>query len=362
MRTKIGAFIKPSTIITFIPVSIAQQPKGGTVAVNSPFTFKINALGTNKKYTWYKNDIPIIGENTDILLINSCAISDDAYYYCLLENNKYSVKSDVVKLNVAYPPSIITNPIALTAAPATNVSFSVSADGTSPLYYKWYTNSVNQTTSNGTSLFLNNINKSSSGDYWVNVYNEVGSITSLSASLYILDPVIIATQPSDISINPNQSGEITLTCYGATPLTAQWRKDGNNYNSPLIDTSYEISLPIPNAQLSNNGVYDCVISNFFSSITSDKVNVYINEPPDFILNPLSALINVNREVAFTVNTTGTTPIQYQWIKNSTGAILNQYNNTYTILSVQHIDEDTYACIATNIVGSVTSTFALLSVI
>jgi hypothetical protein len=69
---------------------------------------------------------------------------------------------------------------------------------------------------------------------------------------------------------------------------------------------------------------------------------------------------VGQSQTFSVTATGSTPLSYQWYKD-TSSITSATNNTYTINSVGTTDAGTYYCIVTNSCGSAQSTNKVLVV-
>jgi hypothetical protein len=83
------------------------------------------------------------------------------------------------------PPEILTQPLSQHATPGTNVTFAVSARGTTPLICQWYFNSSPLGGATNTSLTLSNVQGNSSGNYSVRVTNALGFAFSSNAFLKI---------------------------------------------------------------------------------------------------------------------------------------------------------------------------------
>lgn len=363
MFIKNGEFRKHTHIISYVPPFIIEQPTGGITELNSSFELKTRVRGSLPiSYQWYRNDVLIDGETENTLLFLSCQPEDNGDYFCVISNNKTILYTNVVNLNVISPPVIITNPVSLSAVPSTTASFSIDVVGSEPFTYTWYKNEILYSTSTSSSLFINNVKKSDEGIFYVEISNNIGNVTSLTASLFVYNKIEIVTQPDDFSFSIGQNGLISLNCVGTTPITAQWRKNNINYGSPIISNNNSFDLNFNNTQLTDEGEYDCVLTNIVGSITSNKSYVYVNKPPVITLQPISALANVGDLVTFTINTSGTAPINFQWIKNGSGFISGKTNRVYSISDVQFDNMGDYACIASNIVGSVTSEYVSLSVI
>ncbi len=84
------------------------------------------------------------------------------------------------------------------------------------------------------------------------------------------------------------------------------------------------------------------------------------EPPLVITDPLSQTIEVGETVYFSVSATGTAPLNYQWYKNGILQI-GETSTTYSFVTTLSNDGDTVYCNVTNLIDSVDSGTASLSV-
>lgn len=362
MFIKNGEFRKHTHIISYVPPFIIEQPIGGIFEVNEPFQLKTRAKGSRPiSYQWYRNDFLLEGKTENVLSSLSAQPEDNGSYFCKVSNNTHAIYTNTVDIIVLFKPIILINPVSLSASPETTINFEVSVIGSAPLTYTWYKNEIFYSTSSSNTLFINDTKKTDEGIFYVVVSNLIGSVTSLSASLFVYDKLQIVTQPNNLTLNTGQTSAINLSCTGTVPITAQWRKNSIDYRTPIISNGHFFNLDFNNIQLSDEGSYDCVLTNIVGSITSNTSQVYINKAPVFTLQPLSASVHVGDTVTFTTNTSGTAPINYQWIKRDYGSIIGKINNTYAIEDTQLSAGGDYACIASNIVGSVTSEFVSLSV-
>jgi hypothetical protein len=80
----------------------------------------------------------------------------------------------------------------------TGGSFSVGASGSSPLRYQWYFNGASLNSATNSSLVLSPVSLSEAGTYSVTVSNPVGSVSSRSASLAVLDNGSCVPPPSGL--------------------------------------------------------------------------------------------------------------------------------------------------------------------
>ena len=125
----------------------------------------------------------------------------------------------------------------------------------------------------------------------------------------------------------------------------------------------DATLTLTNVQLGNAGTYSVAISNAAGGVlSSDALLTVDTNPvaPVFNSQPSSQVVVAGATVSFTAAVSGTTPISYQWSKNG-NPIAGATNSTLTLLNVQTTDAASYTLTASNIVTSVTSSQAQLTV-
>lgn len=365
MFIKNGSFKKYTHIISYVPPTIITQPKGDIKNVGSDYTFTISAKGSKPLiYQWYKNYIPIIGETSNVLNITNIQLSDDASYICFVRNRYGYVNnaiSELAYLTVVDSLSFSQQPVSLSANPNSNVSFSVVVDSDTSVNYQWYKNFLIYPATSDT-LYINYVTKNEEGTYFCVASNLLASITSLSATLKINDEISIIDQPDDTDLNVGDNLTLSLSCVGTFPISAQWKKDDTNYGSLSVTNTGDVKLEINNVQNTDAGIYECILSNVVGSVTSDFVVFYVNQPPEFTLHPVSRTLSTGSSVTFRTSVTGTDPMEFKWIKENVGIVNGEIYRNYVLSNIQFSNSGNYACIASNLYGTVTSNFATLSVV
>ena len=89
-------------------------------------------------------------------------------------------------------PTIAAQPQSQTSQVGTNVTFTVDADGATPLNYQWQFNGQNLAGQTAASLSLNNVQFANAGGYLVIVTNTYGSVTSAVAQLTVFTNLVVA--------------------------------------------------------------------------------------------------------------------------------------------------------------------------
>jgi endonuclease/exonuclease/phosphatase family metal-dependent hydrolase len=163
-------------------------------------------------------------------------------------------------------PSIITQPVDQTVPAGSNVVFSVTAAGASPLSYQWYFNTntlISATTAN--TLTITNAQLTNSGGYSVIITNSMGSITSAVANLTVTNAAPgISAQPQNQSVVVAGDVTFSVSATGTAPLGFQWFFNTNT----LIDGATTNTFTVTNARLTNAGGYSVVVTNSVGSVTS----------------------------------------------------------------------------------------------
>jgi len=125
-------------------------------------------------------------------------------------------------------PTFLSQPVSLTVTQGQTAVFSASADGTAPLTYQWYYNTNTLLSGpGGTTLTLANVQGTNAGSYAVRVSNAGGNITSTQATLTVLTPPGLVTQPQSQSVVESNNVTLTVTATGTAPLSYQWYYNTN---------------------------------------------------------------------------------------------------------------------------------------
>ncbi|QYM79529.1 immunoglobulin domain-containing protein [Horticoccus luteus] len=126
-------------------------------------------------------------------------------------------------------PVILTQPRDQTVVEGTATILSVNASGgPSVLRYQWQKDGAEVAGATTAVLALTNVTGGGSGRYTVVVSNDLGTVTSLAATLTVrLLPVISASSAARLVIAPGQPLALFVTASGTGSLHYQWYKDGS---------------------------------------------------------------------------------------------------------------------------------------
>jgi uncharacterized repeat protein (TIGR01451 family) len=215
--------------------------------------------------------------------VSSTAATSDPY---ASNNDGTSAAATVVTL-VYTPPTITAQPQpqSLTVTQGQTASFTVVASGTAPLSYQWSLNgtpltgatSSALTLNNGPSsstLTLNNVQTTDAGTYTVEVANVAGSITSAGATLTVLVPPTILTQPQSQVVTAGQNATLSVTATGTDPLSYQW-----SLNGAALSGATNSTLTLNSVQTTDAGSYTVMVANPAGSVPSAVAMLAVTNPP-----------------------------------------------------------------------------------
>ncbi len=182
-------------------------------------------------------------------------------------------------------------------------------------------------------------------------------------TLAVISPPTITTQPADQAVLEGATVTFTIGATGGLPLFYQWQDNGTNLtDGGNISGTITTNLTINNVSAANVGTYSVIVSNAAGVATSSNASLTITpSPPIIILQPVNQTAVVDQTAAFTVAAIGNTPFFYQWSFDGTN-IVGATNTTLTLTNVQFNQAGNYAVLVTNILGSVISSNAILTVI
>lgn len=348
-----------------VPPSITLQPKTQSVTVGQSVTFSIAATGTAPlTYQWKKDGWDLGVASSPSVTLASVTSADAGTYSVLVANSVGQVSSIQVSLTVnalPVPPVITAQPTAQSVTAGESASFSVAATGSGTLTYQWKKNGVNLVGATSPVLTVASTISADTGNYSVVVTNAVGSTTSVSVGLTVNPAPVAPTitlQPAAQSVTAGAAVSFSVSAAGSGTLSYQWRK-----NTVAIAGANSSTLTIASTTSADVGGYSVIVTNSVGSVTSAIVSLSVSAAPvapSITLQPVATTAAAGESASFSVEATGSAPLAYQW-KKAGGTIAGATSSTYTIPAVSSADAGQYSVTVSNLVGSVTSATALLTI-
>jgi hypothetical protein len=335
--------------------TFAQEGKSAsfTATVSGPGPFK---------YKWYKAGGSTVIDTLQTYNIgNVLSTLDSSKYYCIITNGCGADTSRIATLTTMKKPRITAQPAAVTAYDSTEAVFSIIASGLN-LSYEWYMGNNLLIGETSSVLKIAKATKSMNGFvYQCIVKNPVGSDTSQSATLFVLDRIpSIIDQPQNSTVIDGDSAVFRITATGIDTLLYQWFM--NNAKIPgAIAARYTRKATFAD----NGAVFACTVSNRYGGKKS--VNATLTVTPlgtaKIVREPSDITTREGGSATFTVQCSGG-GLTFQWYKTSLDSpITTAVDSVYTIPVVARKDSGAkFICIVKNSLGIDTSRVAKLNVI
>lgn len=189
-------------------------------------------------------------------------------------------------------------------------------------------------------------------------------VPDLSDPPIVQSPPTISVQPVSQTRTVGEAVSLTVQASGSGALSYSWRKNGVPVlNVGGVSGANGPTLSFASLQTSHAGAYSVVVSNLVGSVTSGVAQLTVNSadvPPTIVAQPQAVTVPAGQMAVFMVVATGTEPLAYQWQRN--GVNLPGANaSTLTINQPQVADAGDYRVVVSDIVGSVVSSVARLTV-
>jgi hypothetical protein len=149
-------------------------------------------------------------------------------------------------------------------------------------------------------------------------------------------PLVLTQQPVSASANLNVAFTNTVLTTGSI-LGYQWYK--NNLPLPLAGQTNCFGSTSPNLILSPVQVTDAstnyfvVVSNAFTSVTSQVVSLTVNSSPAILAQTSADVVYAGSNPTLFVNAVGTGTLHYQWTSNG-AAIAGATSSSYVVVNAQ----------------------------
>lgn len=259
-------------------------------------------------------------------------------------------------------PVINLQPLSQTNAAGSTATFSTEVTNFFPVSYQWQKNGTNVfdggnlSGANTNTLTITGISDNDAAIYSVIVSNFYGTVTSSNATLTVIDPPGVTTQPLNLVVLPGTNVAFSVSLTGSTIyFRYQWKFNGTN-----ILHATNATYAIPSVVTNNAGNYSVVVTN------AAGVAVSSNAALNIVLSPKSQTNYASSTATFTVTAFGTESLNYQWQKNGTnfangGNLTGATNSTLTIANVSDADAAIYGAVVSDASSGVTTSNATLTV-
>lgn len=255
-------------------------------------------------YQWYLNGTNALPQATNSsLLIAKVTSANNGIYQVAISNQFGSTASSPARLTVISPALILANPTNQVVTNGSTVTWTVAAQGDSPLSFQWFFEATNALPfATNSSLVLAKVTSANAGAYQVIVSNVYASVTSAPATLTVIPRILC---------NP----DLTV------PLGAPWA-----FMPPVFDDTNLVLTPLttvtnPLCGLSFSATRDWLVSdtNGYQQSCSQTFNVLATNGPTMTCPPDKAVLlgnNWSFDVPLARDPTATRALVYDnWTNN-----------------------------------------------
>jgi hypothetical protein len=256
------------------------------------------------------------------------------------------------------PPVITVQPLSQVVPLLGIAAFSVTASSGTTMSYQWFKDGLAIWGATSSSYTVISVLDISAGNYCVKVSNSGGWVISDNATLNVVAPPSILTQPQSQTAIQNDNVSFSAVASGTAPLGYQWFFNGASMGASGTNATLALTRVKANKQ---SGSYFVVLTNSFGSATSAVATLTVLVPPTIATPPQSQTVASGQNTSFTVQATGTAPLGYQWNFNGS-PIPAATSSALTLTNVQTAQAGGYSVVVTNVAGSASSPVANLAVI
>ena len=152
---------------------------------------------------------------------------------------------------------------------------------------------------------------------WVTGW-QTSMLNGESSDLYVevtvlgVNPPVITTQPSSLSIPSGQTANLSVGYTGDQPMTLLWFKDDLE-----LSNATNAILTISNAQSRDSGRYRLKLANDLGTVFSDWSTLSVQTvtaKPAILNQPISQRLHDGEDFSLNVSTTGT-DLSYSWTRD-----------------------------------------------
>ena len=332
-------------------ISINTQPQGAAICEGNSYTLAIDANNV-ATYQWFHNGSPISGANSATYTIPNFAGPNVGNYGVQMTNACGTSNSQAVQLSMETPPQINSSLNSAALCEGQSISYSATTQGTN-LSYQWYFNGNPIPGATNFEYNINNISLTDDGDYYLELSNSCGTVTSNTATLEVGPGITFNNHPFDVTVCDGTNHTFSVDFTG-TATDIQWRYNGVDI-SGATGTSYTLN----GISATDAGNYDVEITSACGTSVSNSAELTVEEAPAIVsgLSPVS--ICEGDVLNLSVNATGAN-LDYAWTLNG-GTIASALTDSYSIPNATVADAGDYQVTVINGCGSVASNSVIVTV-
>ncbi len=283
--------------INLLPPVITGEPANQAVTEGETAVFRVTATGSALNYqwqrwngSWWEDVNGGSGGMTPAYATAATTLGDNGEQFrCLVTNSGGGAVSDIATLTVNPAAPVITgNPANQAVIEGHSATFTVIAVGTAPLTYQWQRQESlgNPWTNVGTNSSSYTKDPVTGQDHGARVRcqvrNQAGSVFSDTATLTVLVPPTVTSQPLNQTVSVGQKATFSVIAIGTAPLTYQWlRQEAGGGAWANVGTNSPTYTTDPARAADNGAKFQCLVTNTVGSVLCHEAILIIEYMPDW---------------------------------------------------------------------------------
>ena len=275
---------------------------------------------------------------------------------------------------VGTTPAVTASPVATTVDAGQTATFTAAGSGNPVPEVQWEVSTDGGTTftpivgANSATLDVAAVAGDDGNQYEAVFANSIGSATTSSATLSVDTSPTVTTDPTDVLVDVGQTATFTAAASGNPAPTVQWQvsTDGGTTFADVPGANSD-TLDLTTSPGESGDEYQAVFTNSVGSATSTAATLTLDTLPVVGTDPANASVITGHPATFTASATGTPAPTVQWQESTDGgttftAVSGATGTTYTVTPSLSQNGEQVRAVFTNVVGSVDTTAATLTVL
>jgi hypothetical protein len=335
--------------------AVVTAPQAQSVSVGDVVNFSIVASGSpTPVMQWRKDGVAISGATNGTYTIYGAALTDAGNYDVAIANSGGSLTSPAAALTVAKKDQTITFVAPTKSSPAgAAVQLTATASSGLPVSYALVSGAASLSGGTLTGFGATVVVRASQAGN-TTTYNAAATVDQTFTFVSGGTAPFLFTSPVDQTVNTGATVTFSAAAIGTPAPAWSWQKDG-----VAIDGATSATLTLTGVTLADAARYTVTATNS-SGAASASAQLNVRAAPVIVTPPASQSVNAGATVTFAATIAGFPAPALQWRKNGI-AIPGAVSNTLTLVNVSAPDAARYDLVATNSLGTATSTAATLTV-
>ena len=268
----VGGVVSRDTLVVVRagPV-IVTEPSSAWLALGASVTLGVQVFGNQPlAFQWFKDAVALAGATNSTLSISNLVAAHAGVYSVVVTNEFGAASGEILTLQLTGAPVITAHPENVLVVPGGSAVFRGTASGLGDLTYQWLKDGVAIAGATGPELSLSSVSTNDLGSYQLVVANAGGRTESEAATLAFHGLPSILTQPRDITVYTDETGELFVAVSSTLPFTCQWRRNG-----AVASGGTNLMVSSASANVADGDVYTVEVTSAVGAVASKPAQVHL---------------------------------------------------------------------------------------